>query len=271
MKCTFLSKKLSMPLGKLIFSPLFSQLHTFLPCFLVGVLVGFCFFFVLGIPTPLPKKNKLLFANVLKVSFLRRIKKKAWLESFQTRYIFFGCSASLLCILFNICEVVGKYFPHQCRPSLLYFVLLTTWSTICTSKVFVSHEKELEAGWLSAKHTKNNQMILLISFPPPNLSVSRTLQKTICTLSEQKCFYYRNPPPSTWIVVRAFWTSAQSQHFGLEENKQQIVCLFGSRFSSHLEVPYLPLASIISFPTSSSKHSLRLMGNRKKKYSKMHI
>lgn len=32
-KCTFLSKNLSLPLGKLIFSPLVSQLHTFLPCF----------------------------------------------------------------------------------------------------------------------------------------------------------------------------------------------------------------------------------------------
>lgn len=68
------------------------------------------------------------------------VAKKACLETFQARYIFLCCSASLLCILFNICEVLGKWFLHQCRPSLVYFVLLTTWSTICTSKVFISRE-----------------------------------------------------------------------------------------------------------------------------------
>lgn len=72
-ECTFLSKKLSLPLGKLIFSPLFSQLHTFLLWWVLGC--GFSVVVVLGIPTPLPKKNKLLFANVLKVSFLSSTKK----------------------------------------------------------------------------------------------------------------------------------------------------------------------------------------------------
>jgi len=88
----------------------------------------------------------------------------------------FCCSASLLCILFNICEVLGKWFLHHGQPSQFYFVLLTTWSTICTSKVFSSHEKDLEAGLLSTKQ-KINQMSLLISSPPSNLSVSKTLQK----------------------------------------------------------------------------------------------
>ena len=41
MECTFMSKKLSLPLGKFIFSPLFSQLHAFLPCFLGGLFWGF--------------------------------------------------------------------------------------------------------------------------------------------------------------------------------------------------------------------------------------
>lgn len=88
------------------------------------------------------------------------VAKNACLESFQTCYIFFGCSASLPRIPLNICEV------HQCRTSPFYLVLLTTWPTVCTSKVFISHEKDLEAGQLSAKQ-ENNQMSLLISFLPP--------------------------------------------------------------------------------------------------------
>lgn len=97
---------------------------------------------------------------------------------------------------------------------------------------------------------------------PPQPLCFKDTPETICTLSEQKCFYYRNPPPSTWIVARAFWTSAQSQHFGLQENKHQIVCLFGSRCSSHLEVPFLPFASVISLLTSSSECSFRPIGDK---------
>lgn len=55
-------------------------------CFLSSTpsshVLGFCVFlnFVLGIPTPLPKKNELLFANVLKVSFLGSSKKSlSWI------------------------------------------------------------------------------------------------------------------------------------------------------------------------------------------------
>lgn len=89
--------------------------------------------------------------------FSEQYQKKPCHESLQTCYIFFCCSASLLCILSNVCEVLGKWFLHRCRPSQFSFVLLTTWSTIWTSKVLASHERGLEAGWLSAKQ-RDNQM-----------------------------------------------------------------------------------------------------------------
>lgn len=175
---------------------------------------SFWWFFVLGIPISLTQNKKILFANVLEVTSLRSIKKFLCIGYFQTCYVFFGGSASMLCILFSIFEVLGKWFLHQCWPSLFYFVLLTTWSTICTSKFFILDKKELEAGWHSTRQ-QNNQMSLFISLIPPQPLCFKDTPKTICTLSEQKCFYYRNPPSSTWIVARAFWTSAQSQHFGL--------------------------------------------------------
>lgn len=84
-KCTFLSQKLSLPLGKLIFSPLFSQLHTFLPCFLN---LFFVVVVALGILIPLPEKNTLLFANVLKVGFLKSSKKRLSLMFPDTLHIF---------------------------------------------------------------------------------------------------------------------------------------------------------------------------------------
>lgn len=155
-KCTFLSKKLSLLLGKLIFSPLFSQLHTFL----IWWVFCFGFYFGSGHSNTSSRKEQAPVCKCFESQLSEKHqKKKACLEPFQTCYALFCCSASLFCVLFNICEVLGKWFLHQCRPSQFYFVLLTTWSAIWTSKVFVSHEKGLEAGWLSAKQ-KNNQTSL---------------------------------------------------------------------------------------------------------------
>lgn len=165
-KCTFLSKKLSLPPGKLVFSPLFSQLHTFLSWFQVVYFGGFLFW----VFQHLSQKRTNECCKCFGSQFSEKYLKKPCIGYFQTCYIFFSSSASMLCILSSIFEVLGKWFLHQSWPSLFYFVLLTTWSAICTSKLFIWDKKDLEAGCLSTRQ-QNNQMSLFIFLIPPPASL----------------------------------------------------------------------------------------------------
>lgn len=153
-----------------IFPSVFSAPH--LPPMFLGWLV---FFFVLGIPTPLPQKNKLLFANVLKVSFLRSSKKKPVLN--LSRHVTYFSAVQHPCSV-SFLTFVKRLENGSCTNADLHCFTLFSWPPgpqyVHQRSSF--HEKGLEAGWLSAKQ-KNNQMSLLISFPPSNLSVSKTLQK----------------------------------------------------------------------------------------------
>lgn len=121
---------------------------------------------------------------------------------------------------------------HPCSVSFLTFVKCSE-NDSCTNADLHSftlfswppglqygHQRSsfhMRRGWKRAGLVLSKKIIkrAFNFFPSPQPLCFKGTPKTICTESEQKCFYYRDPPPSTWIVARAFWTSAQPQHFGL--------------------------------------------------------
>lgn len=119
---------------------------------------------------------------------------------------------------------------HPCSVSFLTFVKCSE-NDSCTNTDLHSftlfswppglqygHQRSsfhMRRGWKQAGLVLSEKIIKqgFNFFPSPQPLCFKNTPKTICTESEQKCFYYRDPPLSTWIVARAFWTSAQPQTF----------------------------------------------------------
>lgn len=92
-----------------IFPSVFSAPHL-PPMFWAFVFWGLFFLILFWVFQHLFPKRMNSYLQIFWKSVFWEVAKKACLESFQPCYIFFGCSASLLRILLNICEVLGKRF-----------------------------------------------------------------------------------------------------------------------------------------------------------------
>lgn len=209
-KCTFLSKKLSLLLGKLIFSPLFSQLHTFL----IWWVFCFGFYFGSGHSNTSSRKEQAPVCKCFESQLSEKHQKKKPVLS-PSRHAMHSSAAQHPCSV-SFLTFVKCSENDSCTNADLHSFTLFSWPP----GLQYGHQRSsfhMRRGWKRAGLVLSKKIIkrAFNFFPSPQPLCFKGTPKTICTESEQKCFYYRDPPPSTWIVARAFWTSAQPQHFGL--------------------------------------------------------
>lgn len=174
-KCTFLSKKLSLPPGKLVFSPLFSQLHTFLPWFQV---VRFGGFFCSGYSNTSSQKEQTPVCKCFGSWFSEQYKKSLFVLGISRHVVIYfsavqhPCSVFFIFFFLAVLKCLGNYSDLHCFT-------LFSWPP-GPQYVHQSSSFEIRRIWKQAGLALGNKIIKWVfSFLwyPPNLSVSKTLQK----------------------------------------------------------------------------------------------